>query len=407
MNSENLDRTSANPAPDLLGVPRPPERRRWPWVVAFVVLAGLGLFIAARGAGRGRGAAAGRTPPPVSVVVAAAKSGDVGVYLNGLGSVTPLATVTVRSRVDGELVDVAFREGQLVRAGDLLAQIDRRPFEVQLQQAQGQLAKDEAALANAKLDLDRYQVLIRQDSVSKQQLDTQQAAVRQLEAALETDRAAVASAQLNLTYSRVTSPISGKVGLRVVDPGNIVHATDPGGIVVVTELAPISVVFTLAADRLPEVQRAVHGGAELAVEAWDRDLRAKLATGKLSAIDNQIDPATGTVRLRALFDNADDALFPNQFVNARLLVETLRGAVIVPAAAIQHSPDSTFVWLAGADDTVAVRKVEVAHVEGDEAAIASGLSPGDRVVVDGVDKLQPGAKIAIGGDAQGGARAAQ
>jgi multidrug efflux system membrane fusion protein len=336
------------------------------------------------------------------VVGATARTGDLGVYQTGLGTVTPLKTVTVRSRVDGELVSVAYREGQSVRAGDLLAEIDPRPFQVQLHQAEAQLAKDEAALRNAKIDLERYQALMSQGLIPRQQLDTQVATVDQMEAATRSDRAQVESAQLSLTYSRIVAPISGIVGLRLVDPGNMVHASDAGGLLVITEQQPIAVVFTIAADRLPPVVQQTKAGRRLVVEAWDRDLKARLATGSLLAIDNQIDQTTGTVRIKALFPNDDLSLYPNQFVNARLLVDTVRQAVLIPTAALQRSPQSTYVYVVKADATVEMRNVEVQLTEGEDSAIRKGVSAGDVVVVDGVDKLQPGAAVALA--REGGSR---
>jgi multidrug efflux system membrane fusion protein len=336
------------------------------------------------------------------VVGATARAGDLAVYQTGLGTVTPVETVTVRSRVDGELVSVAYREGQFVHAGDVLAQIDPRPFQVQLLQAEGQLSKDEAALKNAKADLERYKLLIEQGLIPRQQLDTQVATVDQAEAATRSDRAQVESAKLNLTYSRIVAPISGIVGLRLVDPGNMVHASDPSGLLVITEQQPIAVVFTIAADHLQPVIQQVKAGHRLAVEAWDRDLKRKLATGSLLALDNQIDPTTGTVRIKALFPNDDFSLYPNQFVNARLLVDTVRRAVLVPTAALQRSPQSNYVYVVKPDATVEMRNVEVQLTEGDDSAIRKGVSPGDVVVIDGVDKLQPGTPVALA--KEGGAR---
>jgi membrane fusion protein, multidrug efflux system len=379
------------------------KSRRWiAWAAVVVLGAVVGWLGAARqlfGQAKPVSQAAARAIP---VVAASARRGDLGVYQSGLGTVTPLRTVTVRSRVDGQLMTVAFKEGQTVREGELLAQIDPRPYEVQLHLAEGQLAKDEAALANAKVDLERYRVLVEQDSVARQQLDTQAATVSQLEAGLKSDQAQVESARLNLTYSRVVAPVSGVVGLRLVDPGNIVHANDTGGIVVITQQKPITVVFTIAADHLPPVLGQLRAGRALTVEAWDRDLRAKLATGSVLAIDNQIDTATGTVRIKALFANDDGALYPNQFVNARLLVDTLHGVVLMPTAALERSPQSTYVWVVKADSTVEMRNVQVALTEGDDTAVKGGLEPGDEVVVDGMDKLQPGASVSLG--KEGGTR---
>jgi multidrug efflux system membrane fusion protein len=405
------ERSTANPETSIGDVPPSPEgrptgRRRIGWIVVALLAAAILVLIvrsghkkesSAEAAGKGRNAAAARAVP---VLVGTARTGDVGVYLTGLGNVVPLATVTARSRVDGQLVRVAFQEGQVVKEGDLLAVIDPRPFEVQLEQAQGQMGKDQATLENAKVDQRRYEVLVQQDSIPRQQLDTQVALVKQLEAAVLSDQAAIDSARLNLAYSRITAPVSGRVGLRLVDPGNIIHATDPNGLVVITQLQPITVVFTIPGDRLPQVMAPLAAGHVLKVDAYDRDLKKKLATGELLAVDNQIDPTTGTVRLKAKFGNADNALFPNQFVNARLLVDTLKKTIIVPAAAIQRSPQATFVYVVGPDDKVAMREVNVLHTEGEDSAVSGQIAAGDKVVVDGVDKLQPGSKVSVGGNAR-------
>jgi multidrug efflux system membrane fusion protein len=331
---------------------------------------------------------------PVPVVAAAAKIGDIPVYLTGLGSVTALNTAVVKSRVDGQLFRIDFREGQMVREGQVLAELDPRPFQVQLMQAQGQKAKDEAALQNARVDLNRYEVLMSQDAIPKQQLDTQAATVKQDEAAVQSDQAQVESAKLNLAYCRIAAPIAGRVGLRLVDTGNIVHASDANGVVVVNQVQPITVIFTIAADRLPQVLQQLHAGRQLPVDAFDRDLKNRLAGGVLAAVDNQIDPTTGTVRLRAVFPNQEDALFPSQFVNARLLVDTLRHTVLVPTAAIQRSPTQTFVYHVKPDQTVETRNVVVQLSEGDTTALRGGLAPGEVVVTDGVDRLRPGMKVA-------------
>jgi membrane fusion protein, multidrug efflux system len=385
-----------------------PRRRWWPWVAALAGAAVVIYLLFGRG---GQGAAtagkgAGTQPPPVLVAAVPAGTKDVGVYLTGLGTVNAVSTVTVRSRVDGQLINVAFHEGQVVRAGDLLAQIDPRPFQVQLMQAEGQMAKDQAALKNANLDLQRYKILFAEDSIPRQQLDTQMATVNQFEAALKSDQAQIESAKLNLAYSRITAPTSGRIGLRLVDPGNIVHASDANGLLVITQLQPVAVVFTIPADSLPQVQRQMQAGKGLPVDAYDRDLKNKLASGSLLAVDNQIDQTTGTVRLKAIFPNQDNALFSNQFVNARLLVDTLRGAVTVPTAAVQTSPQSTFVYHVKPDQTVEARDVVVRLTEGDDAAIASGLAPGELVVVDGIDKLRPGSKVTVEQAGAGGAGAA-
>jgi membrane fusion protein, multidrug efflux system len=330
----------------------------------------------------------------VPVVATAARQANMGVYLTGLGSVTAFNTVTVRARVDGQLIKVAFQEGQLVRKGDLLAEIDPRPYQVQLAQAEGQLAKDEAQLKNAMVDLERYKVLLAQDSVAKQQLDTQIATVQQYEGIIKSDQAQIDNAKLLLTYTRITAPISGRLGLRLVDEGNMVRSTDQTGLAVIMQLQPIAVLFNIPEDDLPSVLKKMQAEQQLVVEAYNRDLKKKLATGKLLTIDNQIDANTGTIRCKAIFSNEDNTLFPNQFVNARLLVETKQDATIVPASAVQRSVQSTFVYVVKDDSTVEVRNVVLGPTEGDDVSIDNGLAPGEVVIIEGVDRVQRGMKVA-------------
>jgi len=331
----------------------------------------------------------------IPVAATAVRARDVSLYLTGLGSVTPVNTVTVKSRVDGQLMRLAFQEGQLVSAGDLLAEIDPRPFQVQLEQAEGQLARDQALLKNAQLDLERYRVLVEQDSIPRQQLDTQESLVRQDEAALKTDQAAVDSARLQLVYCRITAPIGGRVGLRLVDPGNIVHASDANGLVVITQLQPIAVVFTIPEDNIPSVLERLKRGMRLPVEAYDREQRRRLAVGSLLTVDNQIDPTTGTVKLKAVFPNADNSLFASQFVNARLLLDVKRAATVVAAAAVQRGARGAFVYVVKPAGTVEARLVTMGVTDGDDVSIEAGLRVGEQVVLDGADRLRDGSKVEL------------
>jgi multidrug efflux system membrane fusion protein len=387
--------------------PSPPRRRRgWVWLVILAILAAVGYWqwpklktflpsgdttsqATAKGRGRGRGAGGGMS----QVVAARATKGNIKVFVTGLGAVTPIYTVTLNSRVTGELMKVQFKEGQIVQKGDLLLEIDPRPYEVQLEQAEGQLIHDEALLKNANLDLDRYKTLMKQDAIPQQQLDTQIALVTQYEGTIKTDQSQIDSAKLNLVYCKITSPITGRVGLRLVDPGNIVQATATTGLVVITQIDPISVIFTVGEDQLPPILEKMRSGEGLSVEAWDRELKNKLADGKLETTDNQIDPTTGTLKLRAVFANPEGKLFPNQFVNARLLVQQKPNVTLLPNNAIQRNSQGTYVWLVGPDRIVNVRSITVGTTEGDQSEIIAGLAPGDTVVTVGVDRLEEGGKV--------------
>jgi multidrug efflux system membrane fusion protein len=334
----------------------------------------------------------------VPVTAEAARKGDLNVRIFALGTVTPVNTVIVRSRVDGQLQKLFFEEGRQIEAGAPLAEIDPRPFEAQKQQTEAQLAKDTTLLENARVDLERFNTLLTQDSISKQQVNTQQALVRQYEAAVRVDQAQIETAQLQLTYAHITAPISGRAGLRLVDLGNMIHASDSGGLVVITQLRPISVLFSIPQDALPKIFKRFKSGEPIAIEAFDRDGKTLLATGKLVTIDNQIDPSTGTVKLRAEFPNEDEILFPNQFVNVQLIAEQLEGATIVSSSAIQRGPTGTFAYVVTDEKdqkTVSVRTIKTGSSERGLVAITQGISPGERVVVDGVDKLREGSIIEL------------
>lgn len=330
---------------------------------------------------------------PVPVVAAAATTGEMDVIITALGTVTPLRTVTVRSRVDGELVRLHFKEGQRVKEGELLAEIDPRAFRMQLEQAQGQLTRDEALLANARLDLERYRTLFSQDSIARQQVDTQASLVRQYEGALQVDRSQVDNARLQLAYTRITAPVSGRLGLRLVDQGNIVRAGDASGLVVITQLQPVAVLFTVPQDGVPAVLKRLIAGERVAVEAWDREQRARLAQGELASADNQVDPATGTVKLKAQFANGDGALFPNQFVNVRMTLDRLRDVIVIPSAAVQRGAQGLFVYVVRPDNTVAQRVVKLGPSDAQRVSVSEGLAPGEIVVTDGMDRLRPGASV--------------
>lgn len=343
----------------------------------------------------------GNAPQPVQV--ATAKMGDMPITLNALGTVSPLATVTVKTQLAGTLQSVEFREGQMVKEGEVLAQIDPRPYQNSLANAEGALAKDTALLQEARLDLKRYQTLLEQDSIAHQQVDTQGSLVKQYEGQVRSDQATIETYKLDLVYARITAPVSGRVGLRQVDPGNYVTPTDANGIVVITQLQPISVIFTTSEDNLPAIMKQMRGGVKLQTTAYDRNNTAVLESGYLDTVDNQIDTTTGTVKLRAMFPNTDLMLFPNQFVNAQLLIDTIHDAVIVPTPAVLNGSSGQFVYLVKPDNTVTVRPVKIGPVDGERTSIASGLAAGERVVIDGSDRLREGAKITIpraGGDSE-------
>jgi membrane fusion protein, multidrug efflux system len=339
----------------------------------------------------GRFGAGGPTP----VGVAKAAQGDIAITLNALGTVTPLATVTVRPQVSGQLLKFDVREGQMVKAGDVLAEIDPRTFQAAVDQAQGTLDRDRAALANATIDLGRYRSLAAQNAISQQTVATQAALVNQDQGVVKSDEGLVEAARINLGYCKVLSPVAGRVGLRLVDPGNLIQAGQTNGIVVVTQLQPISVVFSLPEDNVGQIMRRVGAGAVLTADAYDRAQTAKLSSGRLATVDNQIDTTTGTVKLRAMFDNPDNALFPNQFVNVKLLVDTLHNQTYVPGAAIQRGSQGTFVYVVKPDNTVSMRMVKLGATDGDKVAISRGLKPGDTVVVDGSDRLSEGADVSL------------
>jgi membrane fusion protein, multidrug efflux system len=375
----------------------------WIWVLLLVIVAGGYWYYrgrnsqadAAAAGGKGPGGAAMGAPGSfvVPVVVATATRGDLPVFLNGLGNVTAFNTVTVRSRVDGQIVKINFTEGQNVTAGQALVEIDPRPYQVQLEQAEGQLAKDQAQLKDVQVDYERFKLLFQEGVIPKQQLDTQQAQVGTFEGAIKADNATIDNAKLQIMYSHITAPISGRVGLRLVDMGNMVHATDTNGLLVITQLQPIATLFSLPQDQLPQVMARMKKGAPIVVEAYDRDNTTKLATGKLLTIDNQIDTTTGTYKLKAVFDNTKNELFPNQFVNVHLLVDTKKNVVLVPTTAILRGPQGTYVFAVGADNKVKIHIVTLAETNGNITGVSSGLNGGDVVVTDGQDKLQDGSPV--------------
>src|SRR5665213_3266886 len=383
--------------------PRKPKKRGLIWVVFLLAVAGVAGYAVwramhpvtvARGAGGGGG---GRGAPvgPVLVVVAKVTRSSIPNYLNGLGNVTAFYTVTVKSRVDGQYMKADFNEGDFVKQGQVLAELDPRPFQAQLDLVQATLAHDQAVLDNAKVDLVRYQKLLAEGVIPSQQTDTQTALVAQYNGTIKQDQANIENAQLQLTYAKVTAPISGIVGLRIVDPGNIVHSSDAGGIVTITQLQPITVLFTIPEDRLPEVRQKLRAGVRLQADAYNRDNSQKLASGTLVTLSNQIDNSTGTSQLKAVFDNKDNALFPQQFVNVRLLVDTLTDQLVVPNVAVQNGQQGTFVYIVDQDSTVHLKPIQVGITTQTSSQILGGLSDGDRVVVDGTDRLVEGAQVRV------------
>jgi multidrug efflux system membrane fusion protein len=388
--------------------PRKPKKRGLLWVVFLLLIAGVAAYAVwhagdpmptttkgGGGGGGGKGGGRGAGLGPVPVVVTKVTRSSIPVYLNGLGNVSPFYTVTVKSRVDGQLMKVDFNEGDLVKEGQVLAEIDQRPYQVQLDMAQATLARDQAILANNQLDLKRYQELMKTNAIAGQQLDTQSAQVSQQQATIKQDEANIENAKLQLTYSKVTAPITGVVGLRLVDPGNIVHASDANGMITITQLQPIAVLFTIPEDTLPQVTSKLRAGAKLPADAYNRDNSKKLAAGMLVTLDNQIDSTTGTSRLKAVFDNKDNTLFPQQFVNVRLLVDTLTNQLVVPNVAVQNGQQGTFVYVVDDQSKVHLKPVTVSVTTATQADITSGISDGDRVVVDGTDRLVEGATVRV------------
>ncbi len=378
------------------------NNRKWIWTAVFIIILGAGAFYYLRQSKqRASNIQADAAPRAVPVSTVAARKGDIGVYINALGTVTPVYTDTITSRVQGEIVNVFYREGQLVHKGDPLLDIDTRPYQAQLNEVEGQLAHDQALLNEAKIDLGRYQSAFAQNAIAKQQGDDQEQTVFQYEGTVKNDQGQVENAKVNLVYCHITSPIEGRVGLRLVDPGNIVQANSTTALVVVTQLQPITVIFSVAEDYLPQIQAQLRKGQRMAVDAFSRDQEKKLASGYLLTLDNQIDPTTGTLKLKAIFQNEDGSLFANQFVNARLLVDTTRDAILIPTAAIQRNAQGAFVYVIKPEQTAAIRNITVGTTDGDSASV-QGLQPGETVAVKGFEKLQDGVRVAVQNKPGGG-----
>ena len=379
--------------------PTTPPPSRWRraigWLLVLLIIVAVVAWVVLRSGHQTQPTGRMQSSGPMPVGTAPLTKGDMPVVLSGLGTVTPLATVTIKTQINGQLTEVAFQEGQLVKKGDFLAQIDPRPYQVALAQAEGQLAKDQAALKNAQVDLTRYRTLVSQNSIARQTLDTQAALVQQDTGVVQTDQAQVDAQKLNLTYCRIVAPIGGRVGLRLVDPGNYVQTSDASGLVVITQIQPISVIFTLPEDNIPTVLKQLQGGATLQATAFDRSNTVKLDTGRLETVDNQIDPTTGTVKLRAVFNNPQQALFPQQFVNVQLLVDTLRSVPLMPSAAVQRGAPGTFVYVVQPDSTVKAQPVTLGPSDGQTVSVTKGVEPGQQVVTDGADRLKDGAKVTL------------
>ncbi len=373
------------------------KNQKWIWTAIIVMILGASTYYYLhQSKQRSSNTQADAPPRAVPVSTGAARKGDIGVYINALGAVTPVNTVSVTSRVQGEIVNVYYREGQSVHKGDPLLDIDPRPYQAQLNQVEGQLAHDQALLNEAKIDLGRYQSAFEQNAIAKQQVDDQEQTVFQYEGTVKNDQGQVENAKLNLVYCHITSPIEGRVGLRLVDPGNMIQANSTTSLVVVTQLQPITVIFSVAEDYLPQIQAQMRKGQRMLVDAFDRDQQKKIASGSLLTLDNQIDPTTGTLKLKAIFPNEDNSLFANQFVNARLLVDTTHDAILIPTAAIQRNAQGAFVYVIKPDQTATIRTITVGTTDGDSAEV-QGLQPGETIAVKGFEKLQDGVRVAVQG----------
>jgi multidrug efflux system membrane fusion protein len=378
----------------LAPTPHKPHKK-WIWILVLILVAGAGYLYFSKSNNTRKESKNTNAVKAIPVVTAIAKTDDIHVYLSGLGAVTPLATVIVKPRVDGQIMKIYFKEGQMVQRGEIVVEIDSRPFEAALTQAQGQLLRDQALLAEAKLDLTRYQTLLKQDSIASQQVDTQKSLVQQYEGTVKIDEGLLETAKLNLAYTKVTAPVSGRVGLRQVDLGNIAHASDTTGLAIITQLQPMSVLFSLPEDNIPALMKKIKTDKKITVTAFDRAYKEKITSGVLETIDNQIDPTTGMVKLRATFTNDDLSLFPSQFVNAQVLLETRNNVVTIPSAAVQHGRAGSFTFVVTKDHAVNQRDIVVGTVQGNKTEIISGLKSGEMVVVDGADKLRDGSKVDI------------